>query len=62
MASPMKKEVVAILKERLGRDLEPFDIWYPGFQSQSNYNMDELDALLKDKYPTPLAFQKDIPT
>lgn len=61
VASPMKKEVAEIMKERLGRELEPFDIWYPGFQSQSNYDMDKLDALLRKKYPTPKAFQDDIP-
>ncbi|MEE4116233.1 MAG: hypothetical protein V2I37_08690 [Marinilabiliaceae bacterium] len=61
VSSPMKKEVAEILKDRLGRDLKPFDIWYPGFQSQSDYDMDKLDALLREKYPTPLAFQDDIP-
>ena len=49
------------MKKRLGRDLEPFDIWYPGFQSQSNYDMDELDRIIREKYPTPMAFQQDIP-
>jgi len=61
VGSEERYEVAKILEKRLGRELEPFDIWYPGFQSQSNYDMDELDALLKQKYPSPLAFQEDIP-
>jgi hypothetical protein len=61
VAAPEKAEVAGIIEERLGRKLEPFDIWYPGFQSQSNYDMDELDGLIREKYPNPPAFQEDIP-
>ncbi len=61
VGAPERLEVAEILKERLGRDLEPFDIWYPGFQGQSNYNMDELDRIIREKYPTPAAFQQDLP-
>ncbi len=61
VGAPERLKVAEILKNRLGRELEPFDIWYPGFQSQSKYNMDELDRLIREKYPTPLAFQEDIP-
>ncbi len=60
VGAPERIQVGEILKERLGRDLEPFDMWYPCFQSQSNYDMDELDQLIKEKYPSPLAFQNDI--
>jgi hypothetical protein len=59
--TPEKKEVARIIEERLGRDLEPFDIWYGDFQSNSNYNMDKLDEIIRQKYPTPLSFQKDLP-
>lgn len=61
VGAPVMADVAAILKERLGRDLEPFDIWYAGFQSQSKYDMDELDRILREKYPDPMAFQEDIP-
>ncbi len=61
VGSPERYEVAKILEARLGRELQPFDIWYPGFQSQSSYDMDELDRILREKYPTPLAFQNDIP-
>lgn len=61
VGAPEKEAVVRIIEERLGRKMEPFDIWYSGFQSHSKLNMDELDALIRQKYPTPLSFQEDIP-
>ena len=61
VGAPEMAGVAEILKKRLGRNLEPFDIWYPGFQSQSKHNMDELDQILREKYPDPMAFQEDIP-
>ncbi len=61
VGAPERKGVAKILEERLGRKLKPFDIWYPGFQSQSKHDMDGLDRLIREKYPSPLAFQEDIP-
>jgi hypothetical protein len=61
VGAPERREVAKILEERLGRKLEPFDIWYPGFQSQSKYDMNELDRIVREKYPSPLAFQEDLP-
>ena len=61
VGAPEKEAVARIIEERLGRKMEPFDIWYSGFQSHSNYNMDKLDEMIRLKYPTPMAFQEDIP-
>ncbi len=61
VASPEKAVVARMIEERLGRKIEPFDIWYSGFQSHANMSMDELDAIIRKKYPTPMAFQEDIP-
>jgi len=61
VGAPEKDVVVGMIEKRLGRKIQPFDIWYSGFQSHSNMNMDELDATIREKYPTPLAFQEDIP-
>lgn len=58
------KEVVEISKmisERLGRPLEPFDLWYTGFQSRGTYSEEYLDKLCKQRYPSLQAFQDDIP-
>ncbi len=59
--SPVFARVGALVKERLGRPLEPFDIWYPGFRDRGPYTEARLDEITRQKYPTPEAFEKDIP-
>lgn len=59
--SPVFAQVGALVKERLGRPLEPFDIWYPGFRDRGPYTEAQLDEITRRKYPTPEAFEKDIP-
>ena len=34
LGSPQVKQVAQLIQKRLGRKLEPFDIWYDGFQAQ----------------------------
>ena len=55
------KQVAAIIRERLGRDLRPYDIWYDGFKSRSNISEDVLTAETQKRYPDAKAFEKDIP-
>ncbi|MBK9089249.1 MAG: hypothetical protein IPL90_09470 [Holophagales bacterium] len=59
--SPVFAEVGALVKKRLGRPLEPFDVWYPGFRDRGPYTEAQLDAITRERYPTPEAFEKDIP-
>jgi hypothetical protein len=61
LSSPAFTEVGALVKQRLGRPLEPFDIWYPGFRDRGATTEAQLDAITRKKYPTPAAFEKDIP-
>jgi hypothetical protein len=61
VGAPEKKEVASLIGKKIGRKLEPFDIWYTGFSDNKDINMDELDKLVRQKYPTPIAFQQDIP-
>ncbi len=61
LSSPLVPKVAALIKKRLGRPLEPFDIWYPGFKPQPAKSQDELDALCQKTYPTAAAFEADIP-
>ena len=60
MTSPEIKEVAALISKRLGRNLEPFDIWYDGFKARSGLNEDDLTAKTQSLYPTPAAFEKDM--
>jgi hypothetical protein len=61
LTSPVVPQVAKLMEKRLGRPLEPFDVWYNGFRPGSNYTEAELDAIVAKKYPTPEAYQKDIP-
>ena len=60
LGSEQVKIVAAEIKERLGRDLRPYDIWYDGFKARSGMNEDELSAQTRKLYPTPLAYEKKI--
>ena len=61
LTSPLVPQVATLIQTRLGRPLEPFDVWYAGFRPGSKYSEAELDAIIAKKYPTPEAYQKDIP-
>jgi hypothetical protein len=61
LSGPQLMQVAQIIKKRLGRDLQPFDIWYDGFKARSGQNAAELDAKTMQKYPTPDAFAADMP-
>ncbi len=58
LASPLAAQAAAEMEKRLGRKLEPHDIWYefgvPTVESQ-------LDAITRPRYPTADAFAADIP-
>jgi hypothetical protein len=62
LTSPAVARVAALIQKRLGRPLEPFDIWYNGFRPRMKYTEAELDAIVSKKYPTAEAYQKDIPS
>jgi hypothetical protein len=61
LTSPLVPTVAALIEKRLGRPLEPFDIWYAGFQPRGEYSEAQLDAMIRAKYPTPEAYHKDMP-
>jgi hypothetical protein len=61
VSSPLVPKVAKLIQSRLGRPLEPFDIWYDGFRPRGSHTEAELDAIVSKKYPTPEAYQKDIP-
>jgi len=61
LTSSLFSEVAQLIKLRLGRELEPFDIWYNGFRPRANYSEDQLDKIVADKYPDATAFKNDIP-
>ena len=60
-SSPLAAKTAKLIERRLGRPLEPYDIWYSGFRPASARSEEELDRIVAAKYPTPEAFERDIP-
>ena len=61
LSSPQVKQVAAFIEARLGRKLEPFDIWYNGFKGRGGIPEAELTAITSKKYPNPKALEADLP-
>jgi hypothetical protein len=61
VASPLVPRVAALIAKRLGRPLEPFDIWYNGFRPRGTFTDAQLDAITRKKYPTAEAYRADMP-
>lgn len=61
LTSPLAPKVAALIQTRLGRPLEPFDVWYNGFRANDKYKEEELDAVVAKKYPNADAYAADIP-
>ena len=61
LESPQVAAIAHAIRSRLGRPLEPFDIWYAGFKPRGERSELELDALVRGRYPTGGAFQEDLP-
>ena len=55
-SSPQVGEVAKLIEQRMGRKLEPFDIWYDGFKSRSTLNEDDLSEQTRRLYPDREAF------
>ncbi len=61
ISSETVKDVAALISERLGRDLRPYDIWYDGFKARTGVSESELDEITEERFPNPDAFNKSIP-
>ena len=61
VGSEQVQQVASIIRERLERDLRPYDIWYDGFKARANLNEDELSAQTRRLYPDANAFAADMP-
>ncbi|MFW6351293.1 MAG: hypothetical protein ACOC2E_02810, partial [Bacteroidota bacterium] len=60
-SSPLLKETADLIRERLGRDLQPFDLWYNGFVGRAGVSEENLNKITKKRYPNADAFNKDLP-
>jgi hypothetical protein len=55
------REVGKVIENRLGRKLQPWDIWYDGFKTRSTLDINMINNTLKSKYPNKEAFESDLP-
>jgi len=60
VGSPQVQQVASVIRERLGRDLRPYDIWYDGFKARAALDEDELSVLTRKLYPDANAFAADM--
>ena len=61
LTSPQAAQTAKLIAARLGRPLEPFDIWYNGFRANNQYSEAQLDEIVSKRYPNAEAYKKDIP-
>ncbi len=61
LASPLVPRVAKLIEKRLGRKLEPFDIWYNGFRARSTHTPADLDRIVRERYPDAAAYKRDMP-
>jgi hypothetical protein len=60
VSSPLLPRVAKLVSARLGRPLEPFDVWYAGFSPPGRPEA-ELDRITRARYPDAAAFAADVP-
>jgi hypothetical protein len=61
LTAPAVAELGKLIERRLGRPLEPFDIWYSGFKSRGEFPEEELDRAARERYPDLQAFAAGLP-
>lgn len=61
LEAPEGRGVADMIKMKLGRGLEPFDIWYNGFKGRAGIRESELDRAVAGRYKSPADFEHDIP-
>jgi hypothetical protein len=61
LASPEIAALGQRIAERLGRPLEPFDIWYSGFKSRGDHSEAELDEVVRARYSDLASFAAGLP-
>jgi hypothetical protein len=61
LKAPIASAVATLIEKRLGRKLQPFDIWYDGFKARGSISEEELDAVVSARYPNLETFHREIP-
>lgn len=60
LTSKAAPKIAALIQKRLGRPLQPFDLWYAGFKPRSTMDESILDKITRERYPEIKSFQADL--
>ncbi len=60
LSAPQLKQTGELIRKRLGRNLQPWDIWYDGFKARSSIPEEKLNAITRSKYPDAEALERDL--
>lgn len=61
VSSKEVRDLGKLIQKRLGRPLEPFDIWYDGFKARSGISAEKLDEVVGKRFTSAQAFQNEMP-
>ena len=61
LSAPELKKTGELIRKRLGRKLDAYDIWYDGFKPRADLNENSLDEQIRKLYPDAEALEKDLP-
>jgi hypothetical protein len=61
LGAPEIGKTAELIAARVGRPLEPFDIWYAGFKPSAKQSEAELDKMTRARFPTAKAFAEKLP-
>ena len=61
LSAPELKKVGELIKKRLERKMEAYDIWYDGFKPRADLDESSLDKQVSKLYPNAEALEKDLP-
>lgn len=57
LSSSEVRNVAAVIKDRLGRELKPYDIWYDGFKTRTAIPSEALDQMTRSRFPDRAGMQ-----
>lgn len=60
LSAPEVGQLVDVIRRRLNRELQPFDIWYDGFKTRTSIPAETLDRACRERYPDREAVQADL--
>ena len=60
LSSPLIGRIAHYVESRLGRSIQPFDMYFKRFQPEDSMDVERLDTLVRSRYPAREALQADL--